>query len=185
VKQKTTPTDLCSQFSWSFEISDHFSDEKINKEAKDSGFVKRFRKLLPSSFLRMCSFWSWQDSFPSLSRQCQWLSEKCGIFIREQSLDKRFTKGMVELLQKVMGKIAEIRIEERAAGICAGIFNGCYVFDSTVQQLFAKCEELFKGSGGDASSAAIKIQYGFDVLSGNLLHIISRNGTDPDSGFRI
>jgi Transposase DDE domain len=185
VKQKAASSHLCSQFSWSGELSEILSSENIHKEAKECGFTQRIRILLPDVFVQMCCFWNWKEAFPSLKRQSQWLLEKFGVLIAGQSLNERFLEPAVDLMQKTMGRISRIRAEEKLSEFCGDFFTAIFIFDSTVQQLFTKCESLFKGCGGGASSAGIKIQFGFDLLTGNLLHLISRNARDPDNGFRI
>ena len=185
MKQKTVSSHLCSQFNWSGELSEILSAGNIHKEAKECGFTQRIRHLLPDLFVQLCCFWNWREAFPSLKRQCQWLLEKFGVSIVAQSLNERFVESSVSLMQKIMGCVSRIRAEEKLAEFCGDYFTAIYVFDSTVQQLFAKCESLFKGCGGGASSSAIKIQLGFDLLTGNLWHLESRNGTDTDNGFHI
>lgn len=188
MKQKTTASShLCSQFNWSAELSEILSSEHIHKEAKATGFVSRIRNLLPDCFFQLCCNCEWNESFPTLKRHCQWLREKFQIKILDQSLNERFTESAVDFMQRLMGKVSKIRTEERLSEFCGDFFSGIYIFDSTVQKLFAKCERLFKGCGGGAgaNSSAIKIQFGFDLLSGNSLHLISRNGSDGDSGYRL
>lgn len=185
MKQKLTSPHLCSQFNWSAELSETFSPENINTVARTTGFVERIRNLLPDSFIQLCGFCEWKESFPSLKRQCQWLWEKFKIKISEQGLHERFTQSAVDLLQCILGEVSKIRTEEKLTQLSQNCFSAIYVFDSTIQELFSKCENMFKGSGGGASSSAIKIQYGFDLLSGNLLHLTSRNGNDSDSSFKV
>ena len=113
MKQNNTSPRLCSQFSWSIELSEILSEENINKESRNCGFVNRLRKLLPIAFVKMCCFWNWQESFPSLKRQCQWLLENCKIGIKDQSLNERFGAASVNLIQQIMGRVSKIRTEQK------------------------------------------------------------------------
>ena len=145
MKQKQTSARLCSQFNWSAELSEILSEENINKEARGNGFTERIRKLLPIAFVKMCCFSDWKESFPSLKRQCQWLLEKFNISMADQSLNERFAETSVDLMHKIMGRISRIRAQEKLRESCGEYFSAIYVFDSTVQELFSKCETLFKG----------------------------------------
>ena len=63
-------------------------------------------------------------------------------------------------------------------------FSGVYLIDSTQISLPATMAKLFPGSGGNASSASLKIQLVFDYLCGHLEQVELKNGCEPDQGYR-
>ena len=46
-----------------------------------------------------------------------------------------------------------------------------------------KMADEFKGSGGNASAASVKIDYSYDVKHEKAEHIAIRQGADSDQGF--
>jgi Transposase DDE domain len=185
VNNKNTSPRLCSQFTSSESLSEIFSPDEILGLAKKSGFVKRIRKLIPDMFIRLCCFFNMKEAFPSLKRQGQFILENFGIKISEAGLDKRFTKAASEMMKAILVKVSMIRTQERLSEACSKYFSAINICDSTVQQLAPRCEEEFKGSGGGASSAGIKVQYGIEILTGNIWHLEIRNAKDPDMGYLI
>jgi len=55
--------------------------------------------------------------------------------------------------------------------------------DSTQMQIHEKMADAFKGSGGNASAACVKVDYRFDVTSEKAEHFAIRQGADSDQGF--
>ncbi len=54
---------------------------------------------------------------------------------------------------------------------------------STQMQIYEKMADAFKGSGGNASAACVKVDYSYDVKSEKAEHIAIRQGADSDQGF--
>jgi hypothetical protein len=54
------------------------------------------------------------------------------------------------------------------------------ILDSTSFQLPAAKAEYFRGSGGSASQAAVKIKFGVDIKSGQFFYLL-QDGTSPDN----
>ncbi len=55
--------------------------------------------------------------------------------------------------------------------------------DSTYIQIHEKMADTFKGSGGNASAAGVKVNYSYDVKSEKAEHMTIRQGADRDQGF--
>ena len=55
--------------------------------------------------------------------------------------------------------------------------------DSTYLQTHEKMADAFKGNGGNASAAGVKVYYSYDVKSEKAEHIAIRQGADSDQGF--
>ena len=50
-------------------------------------------------------------------------------------------------------------------------------------QIHEKMADTFKGSGGNASAAGVKVDYSYDVKSEKAEHMAIRQGADSDQGF--
>ncbi len=62
-------------------------------------------------------------------------------------------------------------------------FSSLNIIDSSTISLHQALNELFKGSGGAASSSAMKIQMMFDYLGGQIKELTLTSGCDNDQGF--
>jgi hypothetical protein len=63
-------------------------------------------------------------------------------------------------------------------------FSAVYLLDSSIIAVPEVLRDIFPGSGGNASAAAIKIQLLFDYLSGNLEHLEFVAGREADQGYQ-
>ena len=62
-------------------------------------------------------------------------------------------------------------------------FSRVLLQDSTQIQIHEKMAAEFKGSGGNASAASVKVDYSYDVKNEKAEHIAIRQGADSDQGF--
>ena len=61
-----------------------------------------------------------------------------------------------------------------------GVFQGIYLRDATSSQIPSCFSDLFKGSGGSASKAGLKIELSYDI-KGDKIDIEFRDGASSDS----
>ena len=61
-------------------------------------------------------------------------------------------------------------------------FNRILIADSTSFKLPEELADLFRGSGGNASDAAVKIQFCYDLKSEQFFYIVE-DGTSPDNKY--
>ena len=109
---------------------------------------------------------------------------KEGIKIRKQSLQERFNKYAVEFMKSMVAyalsvklRVGEIKINFKFGRIIIG--------DSTVFQLPADFAKKYRGNGGGASKAAMKIQYCYDLLSQQIIDICIQEGINTDSKYPL
>jgi hypothetical protein len=96
------------------------------------------------------------------------------------------SEGAVEFLKGGLERtLQEISLDHRATVESAWLapFRRVLLQDSTYLEVNEKLAENFKGSGGNASKAGVKIDYSFDVKSEKTEHIALRQGVDSDPGF--
>jgi hypothetical protein len=164
-------------------LEDIFNAAEINQAARKAKVVIRTSKMDGISLLRTLTFGFLQNPQASLSQLCQ-TAQDVGVHISRQGLDERMTEATADFLLPCLAKVLK-RLQSRC-GLAPEVlkqFPEVYLQDSTVQSLPDSLQELFPGSGGNASPAALKIQVLFGLLSGNLIHVKLQTGRSSDAHF--
>ncbi len=155
----------------SVEITKLLSEESINKLAKETGFtIKESGKLTGFMFLDMLLFTHFNHKKLSLNDMSVQLKFRFGIKIRKQSIDERFTEKAVLFFKTVLGKALNISINKNEK-INFTKYDRIRIKDSTSFQIPENMKDKYKGSGGSASKAAIKIQFEYDLKNGEILDL--------------
>jgi len=129
-------------------------------------------------FFFLCLFPHQRKEGISLQGLCRYLIEQ-GIQITKQSLQDRFTESSVNFLKRIFSHALRVRLKTTFVHQHYE-FGRIVIDDSTVFELPEKFDIKYRGSGGGASKAAIKVHYCFDLLSGNILDIRNIEGIQPD-----
>lgn len=120
----------------------------------------------------------------SLSR----IAQSCldlGVTISEQGIDERIDDSSVAFLRQMSEQaIAQLRLNEPLAIELLQQFRGVYLVDSSQISLPETMSKLFAGSGGNGSTASLKLQLVFDYLHGQLEKVDLCQGREPDQGYR-
>jgi hypothetical protein len=102
-----------------------------------------------------------------------------------QGLHQRFNDSAVTYLQKVF----QLALRQQLEPVCDRLpfgalapFGRVLLEDSTQCSLHEKLAEAFKGSGGSASTSAVKIDLIYEVLHHSLLELHLSDGTAADQG---
>lgn len=152
---------------------------KIDKIARSTGFINRKRKLTGFAFIFFMIFEVRKTKMESLNDLCLKLeSEK--IFISKQGISKRFDDSAVEFMKEVTYSALSKKLNIKDKLKDVGFFDRIIVKDSTVFQLPAEYSEVFKGSGGGASKAGIKIQLEYNLIGDSGLDIEILPSSAPD-----
>jgi hypothetical protein len=163
----TLPMELAAQIA---ENIQKVLREEADALARQTGFVKRLRKLSGSSFAQVLITVFTENPLPSYTDLAQ-NAALLGVRISSQGLEQRFTKEaaqfMQEILTQLVGRVittitpASIPILQR--------FNGVYIRDSTVITLPKELAEIWPGCGGSTGdTAAIKLQVRLNYTTGQL-----------------
>jgi hypothetical protein len=174
-------TDIITQATAALE--DIFQADEINQAARKAKVVIRTSKMNGTSLLQTLTFGFLQNPQASLSQLCQ-TAQDVGVQITRQGLDERMTEATADFLLACLGKVLQ-RLQHRC-GLAPEVlkqFSEVYLQDSTIQSLPESLQELFPGSGGNASPAALKIQVLFGLLSGNLTHVELQTGRSSDAHY--
>lgn len=158
-----------------------------NNLAKKCGFVQRSTSqlqgyefaqamMIPNAFLQA-------ETLNSLAVRMQSLNSACNL--SASALAQRInTKGAKEFMQACFGRVLKEFInktvsEERDLQDLS-YFSRFIIEDSTRIELDQRASKSFKGSGGLASKASIKINFSFDYFSEEFIRINFFSGIESD-----
>jgi hypothetical protein len=150
------------------EISSFFTAEEIEQLAKQSKFVQRENavKVDGRIFLDLIVFNSDQLKQQSLNDLAVALNCKYGIDITKQSLNERFNQYALVFLKNALEKLLQNQVSLNRLAVASEHFNRILIKDSVCFQIDESLKDLYEGSGGSGSDAAVRIQFEYDVLNG-------------------
>lgn len=164
-------------------IQKFFDIEKIEATARATNFVQRKRKLGSVIFFFQCVFAYQKEGTHSLEDYCK-EAFKEGISIRKQSLQGRFNVYAVEFMKSMVAYALSIKL--RVGEVNTRLkFGRIIIGDSTIFQLPPKFSNKYRGSGGGASQAAVKVQYCYDLLSQQIIDVSVLEGIIPDCSYAL
>lgn len=111
-------------------------------------------KIFVDSCLKMVNEDGWSGS---LNQHCVLLREQFGINITEQSLNERFNERSEAMMRYLFEQVMKIHLCSGNPLNMLGLFEEVYIEDSTNLELPTVLKTLYKGSGGGASAAGLKI----------------------------
>jgi hypothetical protein len=134
-----------------------------------TGFIKSTGLLTAQAFVHSCLDMAMNSGWGgSLTTHCAKLKADYGIEIHPQSLNERFNKRSEWLMQLLFEQVMKLHLSGNNPMKLLEMFTEVYVEDSTNLELPAVLESLFKGSGGGASRAGLKIDALYGLRWGNL-----------------
>jgi hypothetical protein len=160
------------------EIEKYFDQQTVKQIAKETRFVQRQSKLSGMDFFFLCVFAHQKDESISLEGLCAELLKE-GTSITKQSLQDRFNDDASAFMEKMSARILSQKLDLPPI-IPHPVFGRIIIGDSTVFQLPETFTHKYRGSGGGASNAAVKIQYGYDLLSQSIHVMLVEQGVNPD-----
>jgi hypothetical protein len=161
------------------QISKLFDKEKVEQLARETKFVQRESNLMGVDFFFLCLFAHQQNyeiSLDGLSNELM----KDGVCISKQSIQDRFNPYAVEFMEKMLNEAMSQKLKIGTISKHP-IFQRIVIEDSTTFQLPEMFAQKYKGSGGGASDAAVKIQYAYDLISQKIIVMLVQAGVNPDS----
>lgn len=155
------------------------TSEQLGKETK---YKQRRSKLTPTAYIKALIATSFSPYF-DLETFGNFLLEQ-GIKVSKQSLHERFNEHTESFLKALSSSFLNYFQTEKLPMLNGSeVFTGINIIDSSSISLHSALNQLFKGAGGAASSAALKIQLQFDYLQGQIKELTLTSGTDNDQGF--
>jgi hypothetical protein len=104
----------------------------------------------------------------SLASHCASLQANYGVEIHPQSLDERFNESSETLMRTLFEQVMNLQLRESNPMKLLEAFEEVYIEDSTNLELPAILKTLYKGSGGGASPAGLKIDALYGLRWGSM-----------------
>jgi hypothetical protein len=158
----------CDEFTRKAQVIQAFLEKRASQLGQASGLVQRERKLTGDVMAKMLVIGCLETPGAKLND----LADVCngmGIRVSTQAINERINRQCVVLMERLLGE-AMGHFYTRI-GITAHVlsqFSQINLLDSTQLELPARLKEVFPGSGGNASLAALKLQVSVDYLRGQL-----------------
>jgi hypothetical protein len=150
-------------------IANFFSADEIEAMARESGFVKRRSPVTGMRFLVTFTTGLLNTPDGTLAQLAAFLGGTCGAGVSAQAVDQRTNSLAREFLDRCLAAALKMAAAIRSdADEFLRVFAHLYVIDSTNFSLYPALAEAFKGNGGGASAAAMRIQFLFDYRTGTM-----------------
>lgn len=148
-------------------IGNLLSDSELDKIARETGFIKRNRKISAISILESFVF-SGTDGYASLSQIAQDHLLQHQTSVTKQGIDKRFTAEAKLFLEVILSRLIRQQVNIRGWDIKAYGLKKLNVKDSTKFNIPDHMKESYPGTGGTGSKATASLQVEIDLLNGHL-----------------
>lgn len=160
----------------------NFLCQKSEELGKETKYKQRHSKLTPTAFIKALIATSFSPYF-DLEIFCSSLKEQ-GIRVQKQSVHERFNHRTEAFLKALSSSFLNYFQTEKLPMLHGlEVFTGLNIIDSSSVSLHGALSHLFKGSGGAASNAALKIQLMFDYIEGQIKELTLTPGCNNDQGF--
>ena len=155
-----------------------FTSSSIETLGKESEFVKKESPMTGNKFAHLCiGGITEKGQMSTLSELCT-LAMQLNVKLCEQSLNERFNSRAVSFMKLIFERAIKERFDNSVLNILQ-FFSQINLEDSTQIKLPEHLESLFKGSGGSASKAMLKIDYTYDLKADNFM-LQLRDGRQSD-----
>ena len=161
-------------------IGPFFTTEELDQLARESGFVRRAGKINGSLFFELLVFHSESLKTESLNDLSADLKMRRGVDIRRQSLHERFNQSALVFLMVALEELLQKQLNLEICKELKG-FKRILIKDSTSFQIDESLEAYYPGSGGSGSSASIRIQFEYDLLTGTINDLSINAFNDQDA----
>jgi hypothetical protein len=171
------------------ELEVWFNNEACETLARKTRFIQRSTsRLTGSEFFNLLTVGVLDEPTISYEGLCDLLEQRNPeLQITPQALCERMNSDSAVAflkagLEKTLKETTRQQTEVMETAWLAA-FPRVLLQDSTQMQIHEKLSAEFKGSGGNASTASIKIDYSYDVKNEKAEHFALRQGADSDQGF--
>jgi hypothetical protein len=151
--------------------------------ARETGFIRRQRKVTGSTFLRTLTFAFLDDPRATLGDLGD-VAETLDLQLSRQGLDQRFTPQALAFLWAMLQQALQRGLTSaRPVLPLLRRFNGTYLLDSSTISLPATLAALLPGCGGQApgeGAAACKVQLCVEIGRGGLEDLVLLDGRTND-----
>jgi hypothetical protein len=149
-------------------VAPYFSTTDLEELARRSKFVQRESKLNGQIFLELIIFNQTSLKFESLEDVAIRFACHRGSDITRQSVHERYNEYAVVFLKAALEKLLNQQLRCQVSLTQFKSFKRVLIKDSTCFQVAESLAADFPGSGGSGSSAAVRLQFEYDLLAGQI-----------------
>ena len=145
-----------------------FKSDLLNKMAKKTKFLEKNSKFTPEKFVSLCVFSDKHICTDSLETLSYWLGKNENLKITKQGVNNRFNKQGESFLKSILNKLLSMQNKF----LCKNEdylkikFNSIDVCDSTAYKVPKNLNEYYRGYDRNGCESLIKINFEYDILSG-------------------
>lgn len=166
-------------------ISPFFTQQELEKLARETGFVQRESKIGGALFLDLIVFNHENLKEQSLKDLCIVLKDKFDIVIRKQSLDERFNETAVLFLKAAIEHLLNSQLDTKPYLVDLKGIKRILIKDSVCFQIPEQLKDVYPGSGGSGSKASVRIQFEYDLSGGKVNDLSLHAFNDQDASNSI
>ena len=144
--------------------------ETANQLAKETGLIKRQRKLSGASFAQALVF-GWLSNPDATLDQLAQTSSAIGVDVTPEAMFQRFTPDASEFLGRLLDVSVEAIIATEPVAIdVLSRFEGVYLLDSSIISLPDQLADIWQGCGGQPknTAASVKLSACWEMRSGEI-----------------
>jgi hypothetical protein len=149
-------------------ISPFFSEQELEELARETGFVQRESKIGGALFLDLVVFNHENLKNQSLNDLSIVLKNQYNIDISKQSLHERFNETAVLFLKTALQKLLNNQLATKSIVCNLKGINRILIKDSVCFQINEQLQDIYPGSGGSGSKAAVRIQFEYELFGGTV-----------------
>lgn len=147
------------------DLENWISEDEISILAIESGYEIRESPLRGYNFLILHLLGAMDNGMSSSLTQLCAHASSLGVHVVNKSLDGRYTCRASLFMSRVCQHLLSKRLGDKVSLDVLNLFEGIYVSDATNVELPSHLSSLYKGIGGSASSASLKLDCTFDLKS--------------------
>lgn len=152
-------------------IARFFDLDEVETMARQSGFVERRSPVTGIRFLLTFTTGLLNTPDGTLAQLAAFLGATGGATVSPQAVDERINSMAREFMGACLGRALKMSASiPRGTSGALDRFDHVYVIDSTNFKLHPALAPCFRGCGGGASAAAMRIQFVFDYRTG-IMHV--------------
>ena len=164
------------------EICNFFSKDSIDEISKETKFVQRDSKLDGTIFLSIFTLGMTVYGKPILQELLGLINLIIPEFeISREGLHQRINDYAVKFFEFMLSQAINISTTKIDLNLLSN-FERVLILDSTSIELPKELSDSFRGSGGGASTSALKIQFCFDLKLGSFFYYL-QEGISPDGKY--
>lgn len=157
-----------------------FGQYGLDQLGRSSGFIRRQRVVSGFGFARLCIQGAEEGGLNASLTQLLAQAGKLGMLLSGEGLNERFTSQAELFMEKLFAQVGGWHIEQEVKLNTLDAFSEVLVEDSSNWQLPGCLKARFKGFGGGASEAGIKLNVRLG-LKGGSWQLCFRHARAPDN----